>query len=120
MKLENLASATHDETMNKIIEIWKEHSYFSLGRFISNSLYGNFLEDISNEELLRGMEIYSGHLKLKQESQEIHEDKNPITDVHTRHCCKICGCKYGESDCTVVTGHLKQEFPHSERKCNHE
>lgn len=37
------------------------------------------------------------------------------TDVHTRHCCKYCGCKYGEDDCSVVTGHLEQEFP-----CGHQ
>lgn len=29
------------------------------------------------------------------------------TDVHTEHCCKWCGCKYQEEDCTVVTGVLK-------------
>lgn len=24
-------------------------------------------------------------------------------DVHTRHCCKLCGCKYGNDDhCTVM------------------
>ena len=33
------------------------------------------------------------------------------TDVHTRHCCKKHGCKYGDKDCTVVTGKLKQEYP---------
>lgn len=26
----------------------------------------------------------------------------PVTkDVHTRHCCSIHGCKYGDDDCTV-------------------
>ena len=41
------------------------------------------------------------------------------TDVHTRHCCKNCGCKYGEGNpdgpfdtigCSVVSGQLKQEY----------
>jgi hypothetical protein len=42
-------------------------------------------------------------------------------DVHTRHCCKKCGCKYGEDKpeesfddepfiaCSVVSGRKKQE-----------
>lgn len=26
-------------------------------------------------------------------------------DIHTEHCCKSCGCKYGEDNsCTVVVG----------------
>lgn len=28
---------------------------------------------------------------------------NQKSDVHTRHCCATCGCKYGEEDCPVVT-----------------
>lgn len=37
------------------------------------------------------------------------------TDVHTRHCCKHCGCKYGDKDCTVVNGLLTQERPCGEQ-----
>lgn len=29
-----------------------------------------------------------------------------IHDVHTRHCCRIHGCKYGDADCTVVVNKL--------------
>ena len=36
-----------------------------------------------------------------------HPYTPPIKDVHTEHCCIDCGCKYGEPDCTVVTGILK-------------
>lgn len=24
--------------------------------------------------------------------------------VHDAHCCRKCGCKYGEPDCPVMTG----------------
>lgn len=30
--------------------------------------------------------------------------------VHMSHCCKWHGCKYGDSDCPVVTGKVKQEY----------
>lgn len=44
-------------------------------------------------------------------------------DVHTEHCCKIHGCKYGEDktielddgsshvECSVVSGRKIQSFP---------
>lgn len=32
-------------------------------------------------------------------------------DVHTEHCCKYHGCKYGEEECSVVTGLKEQSFP---------
>jgi hypothetical protein len=31
-------------------------------------------------------------------------------DVHTRHCCKYHGCKYGDDDCTVFHGNKEQEY----------
>lgn len=34
-----------------------------------------------------------------------------IRDVHTQHCCKFHGCKYGEEDCPVTTGQKSQQFP---------
>jgi len=34
-----------------------------------------------------------------------------IMCVHTSHCCKDHGCKYGDSDCPVETGRMKQEYP---------
>lgn len=30
--------------------------------------------------------------------------------VHISHCCKWHGCKYGDSDCPVVTGKVKQGY----------
>ena len=32
-----------------------------------------------------------------------------MNDVHTRHCCIIHGCKYGDETCTVVTKKETQE-----------
>lgn len=32
-------------------------------------------------------------------------------DVHTEHCCIAHGCKYGNKDCSVVTGKKEQSFP---------
>ena len=35
---------------------------------------------------------------------------NTITDVHTRHCCILHGCKYGsDDDCTVMMRRAPQQ-----------
>lgn len=31
-------------------------------------------------------------------------------DVHTEHCCERHGCKYGDEECSVVTGAKPQSF----------
>ena len=33
------------------------------------------------------------------------------TGVHTRHCCKKHGCKYGDEWCPVEHGPYEQEYP---------
>lgn len=30
--------------------------------------------------------------------------------VHETHCCEIHGCKYGDEDCPVVLGIVKQKY----------
>ena len=37
--------------------------------------------------------------------------KKVNTGVHVIHCCSKCGCKYGDKDCPVVLGTVKQEYP---------
>jgi hypothetical protein len=34
-----------------------------------------------------------------------------MSSVHSTHCCKICGCKYGDANCPVFLGKERQEFP---------
>lgn len=36
--------------------------------------------------------------------------KQQTSCIHTRHCCLVCGCKYGEDDCPVVIGQKKGDF----------
>ena len=30
--------------------------------------------------------------------------------VHSQHCCKACGCKYGDENCPVVLGTEKADY----------
>ena len=30
--------------------------------------------------------------------------------VHASHCCALHGCKYGDKDCPVFSGEIKQEY----------
>lgn len=34
-----------------------------------------------------------------------------LPGVHQEHCCASHGCKYGEDDCPVYTGELRQSYP---------
>jgi hypothetical protein len=34
-----------------------------------------------------------------------------FTSVHAAHCCRVHGCKYGDGDCPVALGTIKQKFP---------
>lgn len=44
--------------------------------------------------------------KAEAEFAEVPED------VHTEHCCKAHGCKYGkDAECTVMLGRRAQSFP---------
>lgn len=45
--------------------------------------------------------------------EESKPKQKPVrkTNVHTEHCCKNCGCKYGDEDCPVVNGGMKQSYP---------
>jgi hypothetical protein len=56
--------------------------------------------------------------RLYRVTRELIVPRKPYQDVHTRHCCKKCGCKYGEDQpidefigCTVVAGVTEQEKP---------
>lgn len=31
--------------------------------------------------------------------------------VHTEHCCRVHGCKYGDDGCPVWLGHKSQSHP---------
>ncbi len=33
-----------------------------------------------------------------------------MKDVHTEHCCIRHGCKYGDPNCTVVSGEKRQSY----------
>lgn len=36
------------------------------------------------------------------------------TGVHAAHCCKECGCKYGEEECPVALGQVNAYYDCSE------
>lgn len=37
--------------------------------------------------------------------------------VHVAHCCKKCGCKYGDDDCPVVSGEVVVNHECNDREC---
>lgn len=53
------------------------------------------------------------HLKaLKICGIEVEETRDSTRDgVHASHCCKHCGCKYGNENCPVVLGLIESVYP---------
>ena len=37
--------------------------------------------------------------------------------IHDDHCCKVCGCKYGDDDCPVVAGRVPGLSPEDCEGC---
>lgn len=52
------------------------------------------------------MSIYSKAMDIINSSKAMIRNID-YEDVHTRHCCKIHGCMYGNAYCTVMTTELK-------------
>lgn len=54
-------------------------------------------------------------MKLPTKSDIITTDLKIMEDrrnaIHASHCCKQCGCKYGDDDCPVVLGHVESKYP---------
>jgi hypothetical protein len=53
--------------------------------------------------------------KIKEQLDIKPEPKSSIEKdkwgVHENHCCSEHGCKYGDEDCPVVLGLIKQKYP---------
>lgn len=50
---------------------------------------------------------------------EIVDTRIVNVGVHETHCCVYHGCKYGDDDCPVVSGELKQAYPCEECREEH-
>ena len=56
------------------------------------------------------------NLNLKKKHNKKHNKKHKTSidkskfGVHKTHCCIQHGCKYGDDDCPVVLGIIKQEY----------
>lgn len=51
------------------------------------------------------------NVELEEKKRWVNPPKEYKKDVHTEHCCLTCGCKYGDSDCTVTTCLKPQSIP---------
>lgn len=63
-----------------------------------------------NEKEIERHAAESGLRNLSKSKKVLKKLSDKNTDVHTEHCCKDCGCKYNDEDCTVVTGLKPQTF----------
>lgn len=57
---------------------------------------------------------FDDYLKPPPEREKVNPEPEERKDVHTEHCCKECGCKYGDDYCPVATGSKRQSYAHNE------
>jgi len=48
---------------------------------------------------------------VSHKKEERKNAQNNENRVHQTHCCSKHGCKYGEDDCPVANGIIKQDYP---------
>lgn len=89
---------------DKAVQILEQQRYFpNLQNIPINSPEGTALRN-----------VLGSSFDFSLLSADYTEVENRIyQDVHTRHCCKIHGCKYGDDDsCTVQTSNLRGQTGH--------
>lgn len=82
-------------------------------------LADKYFSDISCEELSARFNQYLEYRLVNERAVELQakmirydESKHsPEIGVHATHCCFIHGCKYGDEDCPVESGLIKQAYP---------
>lgn len=82
------------DELNKIIDRYTDGNYL-----ISKTAKEEMAKDIL--DLLRVMRSKSATTSIPQERW----------GVHRTHCCFEHGCKYGDEDCPVELGLIKQDYP---------
>lgn len=55
---------------------------------------------------------------MDRASSNLSRREDAVKDVHTEHCCRFHGCKYGLADCTVEAKGALQSYPCE--NCNEE
>lgn len=67
-----------------------------------------------NLQLVTGLHTETGFVRFQTRGEQRIELVIPFKSkkkcVHTEHCCRIHGCKYGDEDCPVYLGQKPQSF----------
>lgn len=91
-----------EELIKKLEEFWEDWP-------VAVSYNGELLEP-KIEEAEGYILISPGERAVA--SRRFGPGRDDKKDVHTEHCCYFCTCKYGDSNCTVRKGKLKQSHEH--------
>jgi len=90
------------------VQTIKEALYNSRGAY-------DALKTVGVDTALPGYEACVERLEqaIKVIESKVVSVPDDTKDVHTEHCCKNCGCKYGDDrtgGCSVRSEHRKQSF----------
>lgn len=103
------------EFMRSIFHV-RKMSFQILERFVLGEPQGIAFDlDSAASNLSGAISIYKQMATTFNKTEEERKDD----DVHTEHCCLVCGCKYGDDykdedgfiACSVVSKRKKQSYP---------
>lgn len=111
-----------DKAIAEAIQVLKAHKLASSAMVTLNrdgdKSSANLLMPINEKHFKHAKVPVNDILDLVYKSHMAITDATPDSkkDVHTEHCCTICGCKYSNKaeDCSVNDGSKRQSFPHSD------
>lgn len=82
-------------------------------------LADKYFSNVSSEELKERFDRYLmdrqfNERAVKLQAKMVRYDQSKhgsAIGVHASHCCFLHGCKYGDDDCPIESGYIKQEYP---------
>ena len=92
---------------------WKQFPELRLCQLIANATSSRTSDGdifyVEDKDLVHDLSEFEDKFA---DSEPATSSVEVVRDVHTEHCCKHCGCKYGNeySGCSVYSGSLEQSF----------
>lgn len=108
--IRSLIDSMNLEQREKFYNLIKEFEEDGLDLKLKSNFIKFTCSDILNS--IKTINKFEEREKLKVEAVKNNTSTIPKTewDVHETHCCSEHGCKYGDIDCPVEIGLIKQRY----------
>jgi len=111
MNLESLLYNLNVKQKFRFIDFLKSLKQEGMEVAYKDRYYSDVSVDSLIDELMRGIE-YDEIRKFEETAASLYQTTKTRKEwgVHRTHCCSKHGCKYGDADCPVAIGLIKQDY----------